>query len=322
MAKPKQRKTSTARKTRRRKGTSWLVWVAVVFVLVAVAVGVAFAWRSLSGSKFESRSFELKYAKATEVAAALGDLCKQLGVRQASVAFPDSHTVTVAALPEVVAACAKTIAEIDRKPKQVYVEARFLDLLAADVERLGIEWQFLNGLTLTGSASAGVDSSGEVGKGGWNKAGHYRGTLSSSELNVVLSAIRGNDANRLFANPRVVVASGKTATVDITTKRPNVIISAKRTTGNGNNNFDVDSALQVIPGKDKLMFAEETFYWWGISLSVEPYVAEDGVITTRIVSNVSDLSDKASQPEGRYVVVAAKADDEDLPTSMYPIIDV
>jgi len=287
---------------------------------------------------FEAASFVLKYAKATEVADSLNKLCKQMGVKEAAVAFPESHTVAVAADPKVVAACRKIVTDVDRKPKQVYVEARFLDLLVADVEKFGIQWNMLNDLTLTGSAQAGVGGIANIPQGtswitkdtgfqnsnlsGNHNLGYYQGTLSSSQLQLVLNAIRLNNDNRMFANPRVVVASGKTATVDITTKRPNVIISAKRTTGNGNNNFDVDSKISVIPGKDKLMFADESFFWWGIGLRVEPYVAEDGIISARIVPNVSSLSDLSSQSEGAYVVASAKADGEDLPASKFPIIDV
>jgi len=311
-------------------------------LMAAVLAANWMAWgeeaaKASDKTDFATKTFVLKYAKANEVASSLNDLCKQLGVKEAAVAFPESHTVAIAAEPRVVEACAKIVADVDRKPKQVYVEARFLDLLVADRELLGIGWQMLNNLKLTGSASAGINGNHLQNGSTWNQGGAtglvptpgvasalttFQGTLSSSELTLVLNAISVNNDNRMFANPRVVVASGKTATVDISTKRPNVIISAKRTTGNGNNNFDVDSKLSVIPGKDKLMFADESFFWWGIGLRVEPYVAEDGIITAKIVPNVSSLSDVTSQEEGAYVVATAKADGEELPASKFPIIDV
>ena len=68
------------------------------------------------------------------------------------------------------------------------------------------------------------------------------------------------------------------------------------------------------------MFAGEAFFWWGIGLTVEPYVGEDGVITAKIIPNVSTLSDPSSQSEGQYVT-AAKMNDE-IPSSRFPIIDV
>ncbi len=288
---------------------------------------------------FASRSFVLKYAKATEVADSLNQLCRQLKVNEAAVAFPEAHSVAVAAPAKIVEACEKIVKDVDRKPQQVYVEARFLDLLATDIEKLGITWGMFNDMSVSGSMQAGFGgaklpngsandllykgASSELSMNGigGNPRGHfYQGTLSASELSVMLNAIRLNNDNRMFANPRVVVASGKTATVDITTKRPNVIMSAKRTVDGNNNSMDVDAKLQVIPGKDKLMFADESFFWWGTGLRVEPYVAEDGIISAKIVPNVSELSSISSQGEGPYVV--AGTEDDDIPASKFPIIDV
>jgi len=270
-------------------------------------------------AEFEAKSFVLKYARATEVADSLNALCRQLGAKEAAVAFPEAHTVAVAAEPKVVAACEKIIADVDRKPKQVYVEARFLDLLAADLETIGIGWNMLYNLTVGGTAE--VKYKGEMdGNGIYSDSTTFTGTLTAKQLQLVLSAIRINSDNRMFANPRVVVGSGKTATVDISTKRPNVNISAKRTVDGNNNSMDVDSKLQAIPGTDKLMFAGESFFWWGIGLRVEPYVAEDNVITARIVPNVSDLSDVSQQDEGPYVETSSGSDD--VPSSRFPIIDV
>jgi len=268
---------------------------------------------------FETRSFVLRYAKAEEVADSLNALCKKLGVREAAVAFPDSHAVAVAAASNVVAACAKIVGDIDRKPKQVYVEARFLDLTASDIQALGIGWNFLNDLTIGGTASVTYNGT-QDSAGKYTDSTTFTGKLTSGQLELVLAALRVNNDNRLLANPRVVVGSGKVATVDISTKRPNVIVSAKRTTGNDRDDLDVDVKLQEVPGKDKLMFAGESFFWWGIGLTVEPYVAEDGIITARIVPNISALSDISQQAEGPYVMTSTG--NADMPSSRFPIIDV
>jgi len=307
-----------------------------IFLLVgtvALSFGLAFAD---SSTDISTRTFVLKYAKATEVADSLNKLCEKLQVKEAAVAFPESHSVAVAGPQSVVEACAKIVSDIDRKPKQVYVEARFLDVLAADVQKLGITWTLLNGLEVSGNVAAGVGGAKLPNGSSWNQnansglsmsdiggrnnGSYYQGTLSASQLSLVLSALSVNNDSRMFANPRVVVASGKTATVDISTKRPNVIITAKRTVDGNNNSLDIDAKLQEIPGKDKLMFAGESFYWWGIGLRVEPYVAEDGIITARIVPNVSDLSDGTQQSEGAYVM--ATTGSADMPASKFPIIDV
>jgi len=318
-----------------------LVSLAVLFAVSAVWGEAPKDADAGAAASIETRTFVLKYAKASEVADSLNKLCAKLQLKEAAVAFPEAHSVAVAGPESVVKACEKIVAEVDRKPKQVYVEARFLDLMAADVERLGIGWSFLSGMAISADLNAGVggatlpdgathalhDASGmSLGAvGGDTHASYYQGTLSASQLEILLNALHVNNDNRMFANPRVVVGSGKTAVVDISTKRPNVIISTKRTTGNGSDNLDIDAKLQEIPGTDKLMFAGESFFWWGIGLRVEPYVAEDGVITARIVPNVSTLSDITQQTEGAYVRAAANSASDNnasVPASQFPIIDV
>jgi len=272
----------------------------------------------------ETHTFVLKYAKAEEVAEALNKLCEKLKLTEAAVAFPESHSVAVAGSKQVVEACAKIVADIDKKPKQVYVEARFFDLMAGDIGSVGVDWSMLgtsvmpgvNPLSVDGSLAAGLKDAKNLSSGNWK----YTGTITASGLHLALAALRTNRDGRLFANPRVVVSSGKKATVDISTKRPNVIISAKRTTGNDRDDLDIDAQLKEIPGKDKQMFAGEAFFWWGIGLMVEPYVGEDGIITAKIIPNVSVLSDPSSQKEG-YYVTAGNADDS-IPASRFPIIDV
>ena len=276
-----------------------------------------------AAAELETRTFVLKYAKASEVADSLNRLCEKLKLTEAAVAFPESHSVAVAGPKHVVAACEKIVSDIDRKPKQVYVEARFFDLMASDLAGVGVDWSMLASGAIPGANPLTVAGNGEIGVEGGKDLSDmwkYTGKIGVENLRLALAALRTNRDGRLFANPRVVVASGKKAVVDISTKRPNVIISAKRTTGNDRDDLDIDAQLKEVPGKDSLMFAGEAFFWWGIGLTVEPYVGEDGIITAKIIPNVSTLSDPSSQSEGQYVT-AAKMNDE-IPSSRFPIIDV
>ena len=74
-----------------------------------------------ASAELMTRTFVLKYAKASEVADSLNRLCEKLKLTEAAVAFPESHSVAVAGPKHVVAACEKIVSDIDRKPKQVYV---------------------------------------------------------------------------------------------------------------------------------------------------------------------------------------------------------
>ena len=116
-----------------------------------------------SAAELETRTFVLKYAKATEVADSLNRLCEKLKLTEAAVAFPESHSVAVAGPEHVVAACEKIVSDIDRKPKQVYVEARFFDLMASDMGGVGVDWSMLASGTIPGANPLTVAGDGEVG---------------------------------------------------------------------------------------------------------------------------------------------------------------
>ena len=89
------------------------------------------------------RTFRLQYASAAEVAGQINELMsREVGpggtLLPVAVANAEANTVTVMAAANNVAACGQIVADVDRKPKQVYVEARFVALPSARPPRKGI----------------------------------------------------------------------------------------------------------------------------------------------------------------------------------------
>jgi len=289
----------------------------------------------------ESRMFDLTYANAGEVAENLNRTWRGWrgpgwGICDVAVPFVDANAVMVTAPKRILDACSAMLEKADRKPRQVYIEARFIELENQALFNLGIDWQVLNGLEGTASFSAGISQQNipdniskysqtitaggntkasqtyEFVKGGIADNSYFQGTLSFSQMKLVLSAFQASEDVRTFSNPKVIVASGRKAVVDMTTKRPNVVMSSKRVTKGGDNTLDIDMKLMEIPGQDKLMFAKETFFSWGISLEVTPRVMTNGLINIRIVPSLSTQT-------GSVKPVTAS---EDYATVDYPIIDM
>ena len=77
----------------------------------------------------------------------------------------------------------------------------------------------------------------------------------------------------------------------MTTKYPNVTISAKRTTSGSSDSLDLSMNMAAIPGEDKFMFAKEAFFSWGIELEVTPRISSNGLINVSIVPTISSLTD-------------------------------
>ena len=311
-------------------------------IITTAALLAAVKTMTVSAEAVESRMFDLTYATAETVAENLNRTWRghaatngNWSVGEMAVPFTEANSVMVTAPTHILDACAKMIERIDRKPRQLYVEARFVELSNTALYRLGLDWSSLNGLGMTGAAGAGVSrqkipdniksytqdyKSGTRGlsekyeftSGGSAKSSYYQGMLSVDQMKLVLSAFQGSGDVKTFSNPKVIVSSGKEAVVDMTTKRPNVTLSAKRVLNGSNNTLDVDSRMTEIPGNDKFMFAHEAFFSWGVSLNVLPRVMTNGLINVSIVPTISDVSS----------YVKAAVSEEDIPAPEFPVIEI
>ncbi len=146
----------------------------------------------------------------------------------------------------------------------------------------------------------------------WHNARGFQGQLSVDDFRLAMSAFESMTDAKVFSNPKIIVANGREAKVDMTRKYPNVKIDSDFT-GQNQNSLSVSTSLEVIPGEDKLMFAKEAFFSWGITLSVKPRISPDGLISVEIVPTISDCSDYATVQSSK---------ESDTPYSKYPIIDV
>lgn len=157
----------------------------------------------------------------------------------------------------------------------------------------------------------------------WANARGFSGQLSADDFRLALSAFESMSDVKIFSNPKIIVSNGKEAKVDMTTKFPNVRIQASRNTSNGSDSLDISTQLEVIPGEDKLLFAKEAFFSWGITLSVKPRISPDGLISVEIVPQISQLDtsvvmDNNQIPNG---FVQVKGGDSSA-MSYYPVIEV
>lgn len=284
-----------------------------------------------------ARTFRLEYADAEDVASRLnaawsGEFGEQWKVMKVAQAFPEANAVLVTAPAAIIDACEHVVRAIDVEPRQVYIEARFVELSNNASHKLGIDWQMLDGMKGSLSLDAGLnerkvkgvssytsdDGTYTITPGGGRSTAnlsYVNATMGMSELYVTLRALESSEDARVFSNPKIIVSSGKKATVDMTTKYPNVKISAKRTTNSGGDSLDLDMQMADIPGEDKMMFAKEAFFSWGISLEVTPRVSTNGLISIQIVPTISSQSDW---------VTSGATDTADSTTiaAKYPVIDV
>ena len=293
-------------------------------------------------SRIETRIFKLNHASSVEVAESLnsmwsGDFGANWKVTKMAVAFPESNAILVTAPRIILDACEKSIAELDIEAQQVYIEARFVELGNVASHKVGIDWSMLNGMSGTATLGGGVQST-TVGNGvqeytrtltGKGETSSYKisgdkhtdgsvsyfnGTLNFSQMSLTLKALDATEDAKTFSNPKIIVSSGKKAKVDMTTKYPNVKVSAKRSDSGGNaTSLDIAAEMTSIPGEDKMMFAKEAFFSWGISLEVTPRIGTNGLINVSIVPTISSREDWVETGSGG---------EEGTISSKYPVIKV
>ena len=329
-------------------------------LIVKDTVDIA-AWTEANNRRrIATRTFKLAHVSATEVAERFnstwgGDFGITWKIKQIAQAFPEANSVMVTAPGVILDACEKVIKDIDVEAPQVYIEARFVELNNSALHKLGIDWSMLEGMKGSATLGAGITAY-NVGKGvqeytrtatdssgttsyklvGGTTTGtsaafkgdsdgsisHFKGTLDFSEMYVVLSALQRESDTHIFSNPRIIVSNGRKAMVDMTTKYPNVTVSAKRTLNGNSESLDLAMNMTAIPGEDTLMFAKEAFFSWGIALEVTPRIETNGIINVSIVPTISSL-DTTYSPSG-FVT----ADDGESKSSTstysskYPIIEV
>ena len=308
--------------------------------------------------RISTRTFKLNHVQAEDVAEKFnntwsGDFGLTWKLGKIAQAFPEANVVMVTAPGAILDACEKVIADVDIEPMQVYIEARFVELGTTAMHKLGIDWSMFEGMKGTATMGAGINGY-NVGKGveeytrtvldangttsyklaggtttGTSKAfkgdsdgsiSHFSGTLDFSEMYLVLSALERENDTRIFSNPRIIVASGRKAVVDMTTKYPNITVAAKRTSNSNSDSIDLDMKMAAIPGEDKFMFAKEAFFSWGIQLEVTPRVGPNGQISVSIVPTISSQSDwvTAGAADTNY----KRSDNIGSYSARYPVIDV
>ena len=303
----------------------------------------------------DTKIYRLNHASAVEVAEKFnsmwsGEFGQTWKVAKMAVAFEESNSIMITAPGVILEACEKSIFELDREAKQVYIEARFVELGNTASHKVGIDWSGIaGGITLSGTGGAGIRQY-NIGNGVENYArrvtgkedgksveesynvnglqgsdgsiSYLSGTLNISQMALTLKALDATEDVKTFSNPKIIVSSGKKATVDMTTKYPNVKVSAKRTEASGSTSLDIAAEMAQIPGEDKFMFAKESFFSWGISLEVTPRISTNGLINVQIVPTFSSID--ASQGDFGWVVTGSgtEADGGGTISSKYPIIKV
>jgi type II secretory pathway component GspD/PulD (secretin) len=213
-------------------------------------------------------NFVLQYAKIEDVEPKLIPLLtKDVGQIQSD---KRTKTLIVSDLPSVLPRLCNIVAIFDRAQKQVFIEAKIVQVTLNDSFSLGVNWDHIfQGLdprfSLQTVSRSGILSGGDNG-GNIN----FHTIVAGGDLNVFVNALAEVGKTRLLQNPHIATLDGQEATIKAITTQP----YAETT---------IESGTTNITGKTY------KFVDVGITLAVTPRINELGFITCDIRPEVSSV---------------------------------
>ncbi len=279
--------------------------------------------RALEGfeSKNLVRVFELNYARAKDIEA---QLKAQLNAKKVGLVKADerSNQVIVQTLPERMKEIEALIYLLDRKTKQIIIEAQIVKVSLSDGLTSGVEWEGLFDVSPQGDDLAYIGSTPFAWTGGtssdawqsrqatYQEAGYvgsypFSGTTSSlasatssvgagemhlgmvgnNDFDIILKYLQTLGETRIISTPKLAVVNNEEAKIHVGQKE--AYVTTTTTTGQ----------------TTSTMSEEVTFVDVGVMLSVVPTINEEGFITLKIKSEISNVIDILITPTENQIPI-------------------
>jgi len=158
------------------------------------------------------RSFPIQYTDAAELETKLGDYLSDFGN---ITSVPDRGLLVIEDRPDFVYRIGRLLTELDRRPPQVLIEAKILEITLTDEQSYGIDWTGLFTNSPDGSGDFGTNS---VTPGNSGNAGFFFNYLEPN-IEIALRALEADGRVRNLASPKVVTVINEEAEVIIGDRR-------------------------------------------------------------------------------------------------------
>jgi len=201
------------------------------------------------------RSFELQYIDVDEIQALLTPYLSEYGE---ITTFAERNIFLVEDTPEFLRRIAVLVSEIDRKPIQILIEAKILEITLTDEDSYGLDW------TKMFNANNGNGQFGTQGLGDPTSAGLLL-DYATADFSAVLNALTSQGRVRTLSTPKLL------AIEDI---ESSVIIGDRR-------GYSVTTTINQVT-TESVEFLES-----GVILRVTPSVDTDGQVMMDINPEVS-----------------------------------
>jgi len=258
-------------------GTPYVVQKTPYYYLVAPA--------TLTDTKFpvlsETRRIIMNYISAEAAVGLLSTAFKPYA--QAEIGNPpgtDTYTVTVTAPPALMNRIVGDLRLVDRKPKQILLQARIVAMSRTDLLNLGVEWGWPTlraGFFAGDNYGRGDPVSDFSGKSPWGiQMGYSPDVTFTNALEMTLNLLQVNGEATMLSRPQTIAQDGKEATMKVVNEEF-FFLTADLPTSQA---FFTSSQLETIES--------------GTTLTITPHIGDNNDIMMHVSIEVSD-----SIPRGR-----------------------
>jgi len=217
-----------------------------------------------------TKTFSLQYAKAKDVQSVLAS---RLDAKKTGSISADerNNQVIVTAFPERMKEAEELIKGMDKKTKQVLLEAKIIKVILSDDFDMGIDWDkvWMNakdyGLNFVGNFAFPSSTSNffKIGIGNDQTTGH--------NYSAIVKMLQEYGETRNLSSPSIAVINGEEAKIHV--GRTEAYVTTTISTGSTTSS----TAAQV------------TFLDVGVQLIVTPIINDDGYVTMNIKPEVSNV---------------------------------
>lgn len=237
--------------------------------------------------------------------------------------FPTAGTIQIVGGSESqIEMIREFIAANDIKTPQAYLEIQIITLTESGSKTLDNNWQFLskNFSFNAGGATGGFATNNEYPvffaghgynlRGDWTLSedqrtgwyiplGHVGKWGTSPQLTYAIKYLVENKKGRILANPKVLLTSGQTSTIDLTRDYVSKVTTQYLDSGSASGSAQVQKDYEI---KDDD----------GIKVTVTPFISPDGYVTLDIKPDYKTVASQVVDSEGDPVVTLLQRRDLEL----------
>lgn len=233
----------------------------------------------------ETRTYVLQYAEIEAIQKEIAPLVTpEVGSIRTDA---KTRTLIVTDLTNKLERVELVIRTFDRRPREVFIEAKIVQVGLSDEYRLGIDWNHLfqgasprmSLATRATPALLGAAGAATTPGSGYGSL-TYQTIMAGGDLKIVLDALKTVGDTKVLSNPHVAVKDGEEATIKVVRNEPY-------------------AESQMESGTTNVVGESFKFIEVGVSLSVRPRINEQGVVSMSIKPEVSSVE---GSYQARYAV--------------------